>query len=195
MVTAEDETKRLLRGEVKDHVHCGQRPKRTIPELDNTFHRDIELHLCAAMPRLHRSERALKLLADTARHQYVCRTCRAHQTRSFSTTNPSYARSDRPLLQRLREGIFGSTETTPAEKKREEASRERTKELAKGFNPSKPLEKRKSSSGGEAYEVAAVIDPSINTEYVPATTWDELETIGSEQWAKEREDKGEVYTA
>ena len=145
------------------------------------------------MPPLHRSERALRLLADAPRQQYICRACRAQQIRSFHSSYPTYARNEKPLLTRLRESIFGSTETTPAEQKREDVSRERTKALAQKFDAKKPLERRKPSNRNQWYEIAAVVDPTVNKEYNLKSTWKEIERVGGEQWMKAREDKGEVY--
>ncbi|KAK5169662.1 uncharacterized protein LTR77_005640 [Saxophila tyrrhenica] len=145
------------------------------------------------MPQLHRSERALKLVGDAARQQYICRTCRAHQVRAFHASYPFYAvKSERPLLQRLRESVFGASET-PEERKREEARQERTKELATKFDASRPLERRKPSDRNEYYDVAAVIEPPVKG-YRQALSWAGLKRVGSEEWVKAREDKGEAYT-
>lgn len=46
---------------------------------------------------------------------------------------------------------------------------------------------------GKDYEVAAVVDESLNKEYVPATTWEGLERIGSEAWVRRGRDGGEMY--
>jgi hypothetical protein len=134
------------------------------------------------------AEQALRLAATTHSQQYICHACRLQAARQFSTTSPRAA--DLPLWKRLQQSVFGSKESDKAAKSREEKHQRRVEELAQ--KPAGEVE-RKTDAQGREYEVAALVDPSVNKDYVPASSWDGLERIGSVEWVKQRADQGEKY--
>lgn len=138
------------------------------------------------MPRLRDSEHALRLATSRSRQPFVCRTCRAQAVRQF------HASASRPFIKRIRESLFGSKESKEAERKREEKVQQRIQEQARRDAAKEDLVTRVGNKGRK-YKVAAIVDPSINPEYVMSTNWDGLKRIGSAKWIKERADPGEKY--
>lgn len=147
------------------------------------------------MPRIRSVEQALRLSTDISRQTYVCRSCRANTTRQFHTSLP-LAASQEPFLTRMRNSLFGSKESKEAEKRREERTKQKIEEL-RGRGRERGHEQEDieevTGKGGRVLEVAPFVDPAINKDYVVATTWDELENVGSEKWVKAKNDRGEQY--
>ncbi|KAK5132822.1 hypothetical protein LTR08_008623 [Meristemomyces frigidus] len=135
---------------------------------------------------------------------YICLSCRARAAppsshRQLHTTVPRAA--DVPLYQRLKESLFGTKESVAAAKSREEkqaqrftdlAERPRTSTDADDNEVARPLE-TKTDKHGRRYEIADIVDPAARSDYVQATTWQGLETVGSVEWVKKRADTGDVY--
>ena len=135
------------------------------------------------------AEQALRLATSTPSQQYICRACRAQAARQFHTSRPLLA--DEPFYKRLQRTLFGSKESRDAEKQRDEKQQRRVEELAERDNQG-ALE-TKTDKHGRTYEVAAIVDPTVNKEYVQSSTWDGLEQVGSEAWVQQRADRGEQY--
>jgi len=135
----------------------------------------------------HTAEQVLRLAAS---QNYVCRSCRLRAVRQFSTS-PSRP-AELPFFKRIQKTLFGSKEAEQATRDREEKQAQRYQEAATRQDAGFDLEIIQDTKGNE-YKVAAIVDPSINKQYVQATRWDGLESVGSVQWVKERADKGEVY--
>ena len=138
------------------------------------------------MSPLRDAELALRLATHASRQQYVCRTCRAQAGRQFHTSNR------RPFINRIRESLFGSKESKEVEKKRADKVQAKIDEQARRDATNAGLETRK-GRGDRKYEVAAIVDTSINPEYIMSANWDGLRRIGSEKWIKERADPGVKY--
>jgi hypothetical protein len=86
--------------------------------------------------------------------------------------------------------LFGSTEQKAAAEKRDEAHQNRLNELAEqGGGKTETFV----DDQGRKWTIAAVVDPSINKEYVQAQRWDGLEWVGSKEWIARRSDAGETY--
>ena len=88
----------------------------------------------------------------------------------------------------MQNSLFGSKESQATSEKRDEKQKERNKELAKRTD----LEKRKDGNDVE-YTVAASVDPSVQTDYAPASHGDGLEIVGSKEWVKQQKDSGVKY--
>jgi hypothetical protein len=143
----------------------------------------------STMPRLPISEQALRLAltrpaAASRPSQYVCRAC----VRQY---HPSPAfRAELPFWKRMTNSLFGSTEQNAAAEKRDEAHQNRLNELAEqGGGKTETFV----DDQGREWTIAAVVDPSINKEYVQAQRWDGLEWVGSKEWIARRSDAGETY--
>lgn len=132
------------------------------------------------------------LLADSTRQQYICRACRAQRIRQLHTSPRACADDKRPYFQRLKDTLFGNKKDA-AEQKWEEEAAERRKEMARQYNDRNPMEQRSSRDNTQLYNIAPVVDPTINREYIPAPTWDGLERMGGKNWAKAQHDGGEAY--
>jgi hypothetical protein len=92
----------------------------------------------------------------------------------------------------MRKTLFGSKEQKDADRRREEKIQKKIEELrARGEQKEEPT--AVGEKAGRFYKVAAFVDPAINKDYVVATTWDGLESIGSEEWVKAKKDRGEQY--
>ena len=142
------------------------------------------------MRRAQTAQQLLKLTtANPVSQQYICRTCLAQVARQIHTSTPRNA--ELPFGQRMRNLIFGSGEAQAADESRERARKRRLDEISAGERNASAV---KTDKQGREYQIAAVVDPSINPAYVPADTWQGLEFIGSEQWVKARADKGEEFT-
>ena len=141
----------------------------------------------AIMARISGAEQALRSLTQASKRPYICRSCRAHAVRQFHSSQ--YAGAELPFLKRIQQTLFGSKESKEAEAKREEEEQKRTQELAKRDNSGRKTKKH----GSRIYNIAPVVDPSVNKDYVPATKWDGLERIGSREYAKAKADQGEKY--
>lgn len=94
------------------------------------------------------------------------------------------------MFKKLREAIFPSKEAKEAAKKREEKRKNAIKDAAQHKTTQLEI---KEDRQGRQYEVAAIVDPSLNRDYVQALNWDGLERIGSEKWVKAKADRGEQY--
>lgn len=140
------------------------------------------------MPRLPISEQALRLAltrpSTFAQSNYVCRTC----IRQYHPT-PAL-RAELPFWKRLQHSIFGSPEQKVATEKREEAHQKHIQELAdKGGTEMQPY----TDNEGREWQIAAVVDPSINKQYVQAQRWDGLQWIGTKEWVALNNDGKEAY--
>jgi hypothetical protein len=149
------------------------------------------------MPRLRNAEHALKLVSNVYRQKYICRTCYAQQIRAIHASPRTYARSaEKPLFERLRENIFGTSKSKSkdVEAKEEAEAHEKDLDLARKYKSGAGLERRKRLGGDrQEFEVAAVVDPEVNSQYVRANTYDGLNRVGGTRWAKRQKDEGEVY--
>ena len=140
------------------------------------------------MPRLPISEQALRLALTrptaTRQSQYVCRAC----VRQY---HPSpILRAELPFWKRITNSLFGSSEQKAATEKRDEAHQQRLQELAeRGGGKTETLVDDK----GRTWTIAAVVDPSVNKQYVQAQRWDGLEWVGSKEWIARKNDSGEAY--
>lgn len=97
-----------------------------------------------------------------------------------------------PFFQRIKQSLFGSKESKEAEEQREEKTQQRLKELQERQRYELDVV-AETDKKGTRYEVAPIVDPSTNKDYVVASTWDGLESVGSEAWVKARADRGEQY--
>lgn len=93
-------------------------------------------------------------------------------------------------MRRLRDTIFGSKETKAVEASREKKQQQQLDEL-QTQDPS--VKEVKVGADGRSYEVAALVDPSKRSDYIPASTWEQLERVGGAQWVRSRQDQGEQY--
>lgn len=143
------------------------------------------------MPRLPISEQALRLAltrpatsAASQSQKYVCRAC-------IRQYHPSPAfRAELPFWKRMTNSLFGTKEEKVATEKRDEAHQKRLQELAEtGAGQTEQY----IDDQGREWTIAAVVDPSINKEYVQAQRWDGLEWVGSKEWVARRDDGGEAY--
>ena len=140
------------------------------------------------MPRLPISEQALRLALTrptaTRQPQFVCRAC----VRQY---HPSpILRAELPFWKRITNSLFGSSEQKAATEKRDEAHQQRLQELAEqGGGKTETLVDDK----GRTWTIAAVVDPSVNKQYVQAQRWDGLEWVGSKEWIARKNDSGEAY--
>ena len=172
-------------------IVCGEQASLPRRALDDSVPSRLPIthHLLVpSMPQLRAAEAALRLASRSSQQPYICTACR----RQFHTSRLLLAAENIPFWKRIQTSLFGSKESNEAVKRREEKSRERINELAKRDDYTSALEVRTDKRGRE-YEVAALIDPTINSDYAPATKWDGLESIGSEKWVKARRDTGEKY--
>jgi hypothetical protein len=147
------------------------------------------------MPRLRNAEHALRLVSDVSRQKYICRTCYAQQTRTIHASPQTYARrTEKPLFERLRENLFGTSKSKDVEAKEEAEAHEKDLDLARKYESGAGLERRTRLGGDrQEFEVAAVVDPEVNSQYVRANTFDGLNRVGGTSWAKRQKDEGEVY--
>ncbi|WPH02832.1 Hypothetical protein R9X50_00570000 [Acrodontium crateriforme] len=136
------------------------------------------------------AERALRLVVDGPRAQYVCQSCRLHAARQFSTTSRHAV--EMPWLKQMQQNLFGSKESRESDKIREEKQQKKIADDNKEGISTAPYET--TVKGDQVYRVARLIDPSSNKDYIPAENWNRLERVGSEAWVKKRADKGEKYT-
>lgn len=183
------------------HVMClgvfGERPHSRDLHWDGwTAHRcNLRVILQhTKMPPTRVAERALRV-ATTSSRQYICKSCRAqaHAARQFSSST-RVAAAEEPFYRRLQRQIFGNKEQEADQKLREQKAIERQEEaLGRGGGVDVDSEPRKVRKNGVDYEVAAYVDPQVNKDYVPASSADGLEIIGSDEWVRQREDHGEVY--
>lgn len=139
------------------------------------------------MARIRSADQALRFIARTPGHLYVCRICRAHANRQFHTS-PILA-AEMPFLTRIQQTLFGPKKLKETEEKQEGISEKKTKKLAKRDGSVKQTLR----VGQKVYDLAPVVDPAVNTDYIPATTWDNLERIGSREYVKAQADRGEKY--
>lgn len=137
------------------------------------------------MPRLPLSTQALSLATTQPSSHYICHSCRAHALRSFSTTVPLAA--EQPFWKRLQESVFGSKGSEEKAAKRDQLNATRAREQS-ADKPGEYVDAK-----GRVWEKAAIVDPSVNSNYQPASDWKGLERIGGAQWMRERGDGGEVY--
>ncbi|KAK5118023.1 hypothetical protein LTR62_004067 [Meristemomyces frigidus] len=139
------------------------------------------------------AEQALRLATSSTTQRYTCRACRAQAARQFHTSVPREA--EVPFYKRLQETLFGSKQAQNAEKVREEKRGDRSVELrGKGGEEAEAgAVEVKMGKNGQRYEIAALVDPDLTKNYTPATTWDGLQRVGSEEWVKARADRGEQY--
>jgi hypothetical protein len=95
-----------------------------------------------------------------------------------------------PFWKRMTNTLFGSKEDKVATEKRDEAHQERLSKLDKdGVGKTETY----IDDQGREWKIAAVVDPSVNKEYVQAQRWDGLEWVGSKEWVARKSDAGETY--
>ena len=146
------------------------------------------LHNTSTMPRLPISQQAARLALTrptaTRQSQFVCRAC----VRQY---HPSpILGAELPFWKRITNSLFGSSEQKAATEKRDEAHQQRLQELAEqGGGKTETIVDDK----GRTWTIAAVVDPSINKQYVQAQRWDGLEWVGSKEWIARKNDSGEAY--
>lgn len=159
-----------------------------------TFHLDSNSLTPPNMPRIQTAERALALLSTSTTSssaQYICRTCRQHALRrGLHTTTP--LRAEESFLSRIKKSVFGSKESKEAEKRRADARQKQVKGLAEQNYEDRQIEVIRDGAGRK-YEVAALVDESLDKDYTPATTVQGLKWIGGERWVRQRADQGEQY--
>lgn len=86
--------------------------------------------------------------------------------------------------------LFGSSEQKAATEAREEATQKRLNELAEqGEAKTETIV----DDQGREWTIAAIVDPTINKQYVQAQRWDGLEWVGSKEWVARQNDAGEAY--
>lgn len=90
----------------------------------------------------------------------------------------------------MQQTLFGTPEKKAVAEKTDEAHQQRLTELAEqGGAETQPY----TDDQGREWQIAAVVDPSINKQYVQAQRWDGLEWVGSKEWVALQNDAGEVY--
>lgn len=138
------------------------------------------------MPRIRLPDQALTLAIPPPHRAYICRACLAQGARQFSISRRIDA--ELPFFQRMRNSIFGSKESNELQKQRE-AAQQRKLEKTKAQGQSAD---RLTRSGG--FEIAEIVDPSTHEDYIASNTWEGLESIGSAEWIKAKDDRGEQYS-
>lgn len=135
---------------------------------------------------------ALSLATESARRPYICRACLAQATRQLSTSTPrNAAASSEPFYKRIQNSLFGTKESKATEKFREEQRVKRLEEL-KESGADREVEKVEMRNG-RVYEVAEVVDPITHKDYIVSRNWRGLESVGGEEWVRQRADSGEKY--
>lgn len=132
---------------------------------------------------------ALRLASAPARDPFICRACLAQSTHHFSTSTLRNAQE--PFFKRIQKTLFGSKESKAAEAKRE-AMRKKELEQIKASGRARKTETVRSVTG-RSFEVAERVDPITHSDYVSSQDWHGMESIGGEQWVKQRADGGEQY--
>lgn len=90
----------------------------------------------------------------------------------------------------MQQTLFGTPEKKVETEKRDEAHQKHLQEIAEqGAAETIPY----TDDQGREWQIAAVVDPSINKQYVQAQRWDGLEWVGSKQWVALQGDMGEAY--
>ncbi|KAI5360855.1 putative ribosomal protein L50, mitochondria [Septoria linicola] len=145
------------------------------------------------MRHIRIAEQALRASAEPSSQHYVCRSCLAHATRQLHTT--SGRRAEVPFYKKMTNMLFGDKKADNSKQRSREGSA-RTSKAKAGVEITtptiRPLGKRKIN--GSLYETARRYDPTTEKYYLPSSTWDGLERVGGEKWAKKRLDMGEQYT-
>lgn len=141
------------------------------------------------MRRVPVAERALRLASDRSKTPYVCRSCLAKaQPRTLHTSARLYV-EEKPAWKRWQESLFGSKESRESTRRLEAAREAKIERVVAGEDSQgEPVE-----YGGKVYQKAAFIVPAINKDYVPATTWENLDRIGSAEWVSKQADPGKRY--
>ena len=139
------------------------------------------------MSHLRGAQQPLRLFGNASRQPYICRSCRANAIRQFHSSTSAAA--EVPFFKRIQQTLFGSQEAKEAQQKQEEEAEKRSVELAKND----AARKRTRKAGGRVYELAPVVNQSVNKDYVPSSTWHGLERIGGRQYVKAKADRGEKY--
>lgn len=127
---------------------------------------------------------ALTRPTTTSRSQFVCRAC----IRQYHPT-PAL-RAELPFWKRIQNSLFGSKEKQEATEQREQAHQAHLQELAEQGGGEVKLY---FDEEGREWQIAAVVDPSINKKYVQAQRWDGLKWMGTKEWIALKEDNGETY--
>lgn len=140
------------------------------------------------MRQIRVAEQALRVATDSYSQSHICRSCARQASRQFHTTSE---RDEQPWLKSLQESIFGKKKKKNAKDdglvtpKITESERQEQQALR--------IKEKMLKTTGIEYEVARRVDPDTNKDYLPALTWDGLERVGSDAWAKKRSDQGEQY--
>jgi len=145
------------------------------------------------MSRVREAERALTLIGSSARQPYVCRACRSQAARQFSST-PRYA--EVPFYQRISETLFGKKKKPEEEKKEQEELDQKRIERAQRDADRVALDTADETAEGKPkskYQVAKLVDPAVNKDYVLSSNWQGLRRIGGEKWIKKNQDPGDKY--
>ncbi|KAM3421516.1 hypothetical protein BST61_g1905 [Cercospora zeina] len=139
------------------------------------------------MHHLRVAEQALRVAGEPATQRYVCRSCLAHAARQLHTTTPRRA-AEVPFFKKMANMLFG-------DKKEEERKAKALARAAEGgLAANKPGIPERLRLNRVTYRPAKRYDPTTDKDYLQSTTWDGLERVGGEQWAKRRLDMGEQYT-
>lgn len=154
------------------------------------LNRCLFIYNASIMHHLRIAEQALRVAADPATQRYVCRSCLAHAARQLHTTTPR--RADIPLYKKMSNLLFGDKKAEEKKARQVEKSKARAAEEGSEASTSKIPEQVKINR--VTYRPAERYDPATHPDYLPSSTWDGLERVGSEQWAKKRLDRGEQYT-
>lgn len=93
----------------------------------------------------------------------------------------------------MQNSLFGSAESKEAGIKRDEARKKQLEDLS-NLSEEERRGANVTTREGREYEIAQVVDPSLDKGYVAATDWEGLERVGGEGWLKKRADKGEKYS-
>jgi len=141
------------------------------------------------MSRVRETERALTLIGSSARRPYICRACRSQAARQFHSTPRN---AEVPFYQRISETLFGKKKTPEDEKKEQKELEKKRIDLAQRDADRVALETAEGKPKSK-YQVAQLVDPAVNKDYVLSSNWQGLRRIGGEKWIKQNQDPGEKY--
>ena len=145
------------------------------------------------MSRTREAERALRTITSTTRQPFVCKACRSQAARQFHST---LRNAEVPFYQRISQTLFGKKKKPEEEKKEQEGLEKKRIELAQRDADRVALETADETAEGKPkskYQVAQLVDPAVNKDYVLSSNWQGLRRIGGEKWIKKNQDTGEKY--
>ncbi|MCJ1310779.1 hypothetical protein MMC25_004446 [Agyrium rufum] len=148
-----------------------------------------------------------KLVQYTTTKPFICRRClhraSASSTRSkqFSTSviRPDYepkSKGSLPLTERLRRRVWGTDK--PPGQADPYSCNQRNEEVDPEIAALKKLEQTRAADLAtlrqtESSEYAPKQENAVDKEYVPATTWDGLQSIGGQAWKDEQFDRQNTF--